>query len=164
MPPFSVIKCLPFSDNPRCHSSLGNKLLPAAYRRASPEAPEFLSAPYIPVWINRLISPYRIPPSLSDTACKGSLSFPLWNSIRNWFLAAWIDMTELRYSSKILLCASTKVSNLKLSSTVFTSDLILLVPIILPQKGHYKYTNSIISPDLHIFFRAAPRSGLARYP
>jgi hypothetical protein len=63
-----------------------------------------------------------------------------------------------------LLCASTKVSNLKLLSTVFTSDLILLVPIILPQKGHYKYTNSIISLDLHIFFRVAPRSALARYP
>ena len=32
------------------------------------------------------------------------------------------------------------------------------------QKGHYKYTNSIISLDLHIFFRVVPRSGLALYP
>ena len=32
-------------------------------------------------------------------------------------------ITELRYSAKMLLCTSTKVSNLKLSSTPFTSDI-----------------------------------------
>ena len=66
MPPISVIKFLLFSDTQRCHSTLGNKLFPAAYHKVSPEAPELLSEPYIPVRINHRAFPHRIPPLLSD--------------------------------------------------------------------------------------------------
>lgn len=150
MPPFSVIKCLLFSDNPRCHSSLGNKLLPAAYRRALPEAPEFLSARNIPARINRLISPYRTRHHFRILPVKALYLF-LYGTVFGIGFSQ-LDMTELRYSSKILLCASTKVSNLKLSSTAFTSDLILLVPIILPQKSLQIYKQHYLSRFAHFLF------------
>ena len=42
-------------------------------------------------------------------------------------------MTELKYSSKMLLWASTKVSNLKFSNTSFTSKLRILHSLYCPK-------------------------------
>ena len=52
------------------------------------------------------------------------------------------------------------------SQPVETFDLIFYksTPIILPRNQQYKYANRIISPDLHIFFRAVLLPALARYP
>ena len=44
-------------------------------------------------------------------------------------------ITELRYSAKMLLCTSTKVSNLKLSSTPFTSDILSIYTYYTSQKS-----------------------------
>lgn len=125
-------------------------MLPAVYRKASPKVPEFLSAPYISARTNRLIFPYRTPPLLF----RAHKEFLYFSSMERYseLVPHSLDMTELRYSSKILLCASTKVSNLKLSSTIFIPDLILLVPLYCPKRvitnkrladGNFEFQNQL---------------------